>query len=111
MCRGTVISDPQNHVFVLKNSGFVVYGVTGNYDVLAIDRVTGAILGRSFEVHMTSATSPCKFVNQGPCRWVIVTNNCAILQSGNDLELLPAGQHCISHPNIMLRRLYTIGEN
>ncbi|KAH9069875.1 hypothetical protein EDB83DRAFT_2518223 [Lactarius deliciosus] len=26
----------QNHVFVLKNSGFVTYGVTGSYDVLAI---------------------------------------------------------------------------
>ncbi|KAH9069842.1 hypothetical protein EDB83DRAFT_2518186 [Lactarius deliciosus] len=59
----------QNHVFVLKNSGLVAYGVTGSYDVLAIvdqthfphaikDRVTGAILGRSFEVRMTSATSP-----------------------------------------------------
>ncbi|KAH9160059.1 hypothetical protein EDB89DRAFT_2041662, partial [Lactarius sanguifluus] len=66
----------------------------------------------------------------GPCRCVIVSlldspcgrglsrfnldipaNNCVILQSDNDLELLPAGQHCISHLNIMLRRLYTVGEN
>ncbi|KAH9069870.1 hypothetical protein EDB83DRAFT_2518218 [Lactarius deliciosus] len=94
--QAAVISDLQNHVFVLKNSGFVTYGVTGSYD----DRVTGAILGRSFEVRMTSAPSPRKFVNQGLCRCVI---------SGNNLELLPAGQHCISHPNIMLRRLYTVG--
>ncbi|KAH9002506.1 hypothetical protein EDB83DRAFT_2324474 [Lactarius deliciosus] len=58
----------QNHVFVVKNSGFVTYGVTSSYDVLPIvdqthfphaikDCVTGAILGRSFEVRMTSATS------------------------------------------------------
>jgi len=33
------------------------------------------------------------------------------LQSGNDLELLPAGQHCITHPNVTLRGLYTLGEN
>ncbi|KAH9069835.1 hypothetical protein EDB83DRAFT_2551058 [Lactarius deliciosus] len=65
------------------------------------DRVTGAILGRSFEVRMTSATGLRKFVNQGLCRcviaWLILdipVNNCVILQSGNDLELLPAGQHC-----------------
>ena len=41
----------------------------------------------------------------------IPANNCAILQSGNDLELLPAGQHCIIHPNVTLRGLYTLGEN
>ena len=32
-------------------------------------------------------------------------------QSGYDLELLPAGQHCITHPNVTLRGLYTLGEN
>lgn len=41
----------------------------------------------------------------------IPANNCAILQSGNDLELLTAGQHCITHPNVTLRGLYTLGEN
>jgi hypothetical protein len=41
----------------------------------------------------------------------IPANNCAILQSGNDLELLAAGQHCITHPNVTLRGLYTLGEN
>jgi hypothetical protein len=41
----------------------------------------------------------------------IPANNCAILQSGNELELLPAGQHCITHPNVTLRGLYTLGEN
>ncbi|KAH9069847.1 hypothetical protein EDB83DRAFT_2314201 [Lactarius deliciosus] len=65
--QAAVISNPQNHVFVLKNSGFVTYGVTGSYDVLAIvdqrhfrhaikDRVTSAILGRSFEAFANSST-------------------------------------------------------
>lgn len=67
--QAAVISDPQNHIFVLKNAGFASYGITGSYDVLAIvdqthlphpikDHVTGAVLGRSFEVRMTSATGP-----------------------------------------------------
>ncbi len=67
--QAAVISDPQNHIFVLKNAGFVAYGGTGSYNVLAIvdqthlphpikDHVTGAILGRSLEVRMTSATGP-----------------------------------------------------
>ncbi|KAH9963945.1 hypothetical protein BGW80DRAFT_1348893, partial [Lactifluus volemus] len=67
--QAAVISDPQNKIFVLKNSGFVAYGITGSYDVLAIvdqthlphvikDNVTGAILGRSLEVRMSTTTAP-----------------------------------------------------
>jgi hypothetical protein len=67
--QAAVISDPQNKIFVLKNSGIVAYGITGSYDVLAIvdqthlphvikDNVTGAILGRSLEVRMSTTTAP-----------------------------------------------------
>ncbi|KAH9991862.1 hypothetical protein BJV77DRAFT_1004826 [Russula vinacea] len=122
--QAAVVSDPQNHIFILKNAGFVAYGITGSYNVLAIvdqthlphaikDHVTGSILGRSYEVRMTS-TSP---VTNAAESYVVAlfldipANNCAILQSGNDLELLPAGQHCITHPNVTLRGLYTLGEN
>jgi hypothetical protein len=63
--QAAVVSDPQNHIFILKNSGFVAYGIAGSYDVLAIvdqthlpnaikDHVTGSVLGRSLEVRMTS---------------------------------------------------------
>jgi hypothetical protein len=110
--QAAVISDPQNHIFVLKNSGFVAYSVVGSYDVLAIvdqthlphpikDHVTGVILGHSFEVRMKSATGPAA---SSANDYVVAlfldipANNCAILQSGNDLELLPAGQHCICTP-------------
>lgn len=41
----------------------------------------------------------------------IPANNCAILQKGDDLELLIAGQHCITNPNVTLRGMYTLGEN
>ena len=54
--QAAVISDPQNHVFVIKNSGFVGYAVEGAYRVLSVvdqthlpnvikDAVTGATLG------------------------------------------------------------------
>jgi len=60
-----VISDPQNYVFVLTNSGFVAYGIDGTYDVLAIvdptrlphvitDHVTGSVLGRSLKIWKSS---------------------------------------------------------
>ena len=41
----------------------------------------------------------------------IPANNCAILQKGDDLQLLPAGQHYILDPNTMLRAMFTCGEN
>jgi hypothetical protein len=74
--QAAVISDPQNHIFVLKNAGFVAYGIAGSYDVLAIvdqthlpntikDHVTGAVLGRCLEVRMTSNTGPADSASKG----------------------------------------------
>src|SRR3984885_10381583 len=62
----------------------------------------------------------CYFLISSYCSWKlyfsisslnIPANNCAILQKGDDLELLPAGQHYITNPNVTLRGLYTLGEN
>lgn len=41
----------------------------------------------------------------------IPANNCAILQKGDELELLGAGQSVITNPSVTLRGLYTLGEN
>lgn len=49
--------------------------------------------------------------NEYPCSLNIPANNCAILQKGDDLELLAAGQHYITNPNVTLRGMYTLGEN
>ncbi|EIW54804.1 band 7 domain-containing protein [Trametes versicolor FP-101664 SS1] len=121
--QAAVVSDPQNHVFVVKNSGFVAYAIEGTYNVLSIvdqthlptmikDRITNVVLGWSHEVTMQSRTGTgtkqdyvvALFLN-------IPANNCAILQRGDDLELLPAGQHYITSPNVTLRGLFTLGEN
>lgn len=63
--QAAVVSDPQNQVFVIKNSGFVAYAVEGTYDVLSIvdqthlptvvkDQVTKLVLGSTHEVKMRS---------------------------------------------------------
>lgn len=65
--QAAVVSDPQNHVFVIKNSGFVAYAIEGTYNVLSIvdqthlptmikDRITNVVLGWSHEVKMKSRT-------------------------------------------------------
>lgn len=121
--QAAVVSDPQNHIFVIKNSGFVAYAVHGTYDVLSIvdqthlptivkDQVTRIVLGYTHEVKMTS-----KVGSQLQKEYVVATflnipaNNCAILQRGDDLELLGAGQSVITNPSVTLRGLYTLGEN
>ncbi|KAH7889794.1 hypothetical protein F5I97DRAFT_1847364 [Phlebopus sp. FC_14] len=121
--QAAVVSDPQNHIFVIKNSGFVAFAIEGTYDVLAIvdqthlpssinDPVTGAILGSTYEVTMRSHIGSGRDQEYVVALFLnIPANNCAILQRGDDLELLPAGQHYITNPNVTLRGLYTLGEN
>lgn len=139
--QAAVVSDPQNHVFVIKNSGFVAYAIEGTYDVLSIvdqthlptvikDKLTGITLGSTHEVKMRSK------VGEGlEKEYVVATlsvlvffymylmtdnlldslnipaSNCAILQRGDDLELLGAGQSVITNPSVTLRGMYTLGEN
>ncbi|KAF5387063.1 hypothetical protein D9615_001790 [Tricholomella constricta] len=121
--QAAVVSDPQNHIFVIKNSGFVAFAIEGTYDVLSIvdqthlpgvvkDRLTGVTLGWTHEVKMKSKVS-----SKEEKEYVVATflnipaSNCAILQRGDDLELLGAGQSVITNPSVTLRGLYTLGEN
>ncbi len=77
--QAAVVSDPQNQVFVIKNSGFVAYAVEGTYNVLSIvdqthlpsivkDKVTNIVLGSTHEVKMKS-----KVGNQQEKEYVVAT--------------------------------------
>jgi len=120
--QAAVVSDPQNRIFIVKNSGFVALALEGSYTVLAVvdqthlpvkvkDHVTNQVLGATFEVKMKSN------IGGRATEYVVATfldipaNNCAVLQRGDDLHLLGAGQHYITNPNVTLRGLYTCGEN
>ncbi|EEB97553.1 hypothetical protein MPER_03104, partial [Moniliophthora perniciosa FA553] len=118
-----VVSDPQNRIFVIRNAGFVAFAVEGTYDVLSIvdqthlptavkDKVTGSILGWTHEVKMKSRVNSREERDYVVATFMnIPANNCAILQRGDDLELLGAGQSVITNPSVTLRGLYTLGEN
>jgi len=121
--QAAVISDPQNQVFVVTNSGFVAYAIEGTYDVLSIvdqthlpsivkDKLTGVTLGWTHEVKMKSKVSSREERDYVVATFLnIPANNCAILQRDDDLELLGAGQSVITNPSVTLRGLYTLGEN
>ncbi|QRV72798.1 SPFH domain / Band 7 family [Ceratobasidium sp. AG-Ba] len=117
-----VISDPQNRIFILRGGGFAAFAVQGTYDVLAVvdqthlsnhvkDKVTGATLGWMQEVTMPSqvGSSSANYVVAGFLD--IPANNVAVLQRGDEMQQVPAGQHCITNPNVKLRGLFTCGEN
>ncbi|KAF9036698.1 hypothetical protein BJ165DRAFT_596371 [Panaeolus papilionaceus] len=121
--QAAVVSDPQNQVFVVKNGGFVACAVEGTYDVLSVvdqthlptvisDKKTEVILGSTHEVKMKSIID-----SRQQREYVVATflnipaNNCAILQRGDELHLLGAGQSVITNPSVTLRGLYTLGEN
>lgn len=137
--QAAVVSDPQNQIFVVKNSGFVAFAIEGSYDILSVvdqthlpgvvkDRITGVTLGWTHEVKMKSKVSSKEEKDYVVATlWVILfvgvafihtllsmnipANNCAILQRGDVLQLLGAGQSVITNPSVTLRGLYTLGEN
>ncbi|KAJ7098150.1 hypothetical protein B0H15DRAFT_773252 [Mycena belliarum] len=121
--QAAVVSDPQNQIFVVKNSGFVAFAVEGSYDVLSIvdqthlpgivvDKLTSVVLGWTHEVKMKSRVGHGQEKDYVVALFLnIPASNCAILQRGDDLELLGAGQSVITNPSVTLRGLYTLGEN
>ncbi|QRW16058.1 SPFH domain / Band 7 family [Rhizoctonia solani] len=117
-----VVSDPQNRIFIVSEGGFAAFAVQGTYDVLEVvdqthltkhvkDKVTGATLGWMQEVTMPSQIGG-NASNYAVAGFLdIPANNVAVLQRGDEMEQVPAGQHCITIPNVKLRGLFTCGEN
>ncbi|KAG5219941.1 band domain-containing protein [Salix suchowensis] len=94
--------------------------IEGTYDVLSIvdqthlpgvvkDRLTGVTLGWTHEVKMKSRVGAAEEREYVVATFLnIPASNCAILQRGDDLELLPAGQSVVTNPSVTLRGLYTL---
>ncbi|EJU05751.1 band 7 domain-containing protein [Dacryopinax primogenitus] len=121
--QAAVVSDPQNQIFVIRSGGFVALALQGTYDVLAVvdqthlakaitDKMTNQVLGYMQEVRMASTLG----AKRNSQEYVVATflnipaNNCAILQRGDELQQIPAGQHVITNPNVTFRSLFTRGE-
>ncbi|KAJ1558303.1 hypothetical protein HK096_002407, partial [Nowakowskiella sp. JEL0078] len=128
--EAAVIMDPANRIFIVKNGGFAAYGAEGKFKIIAIvdtldlgdgcalresqipgTPTLGRILGWKREVKTdvvnTDGTSTritvATFFN-------VPANNVLILQRGNDLLLLTAGQHVITNPEMTFRGFYSLGE-
>ncbi|KAI9348961.1 hypothetical protein DFJ73DRAFT_934580 [Zopfochytrium polystomum] len=124
--EAAVVLDPSNRVFIVRNSGFAAFGAQGRFRVVAIvdtlnlgdkhahyedkDRKSGRILGWKRDVTITIKS------DAGPTQVTLATfflvpaNNTLILQRGNELMVLKAGQHVITNPNTSFRGFLTLGE-
>ncbi|KAK4051584.1 hypothetical protein OIV83_002724 [Microbotryomycetes sp. JL201] len=120
--QAAVVCDPSNQVFILKNAGFAAMSLEGSYRVLSVvDTVNLKVpvidpLGGTKEARTLGHYEQVEMVTNDK-KFVVATfldipaNNCAILQRGDDLEMLPAGQHCITTPNVTIRGYFSRGEN
>lgn len=113
-----VVEDPENRVFVIRNGGFAAFGAHGRFRVLAsVDTLNlgddaaeyepgtstqKRLLGHRREIRSGNVIV-ATFLN-------VPANNVAIVQQGNDLLLLEAGQHVITNPKTTFRRFYSLGE-
>ncbi|KAJ3027846.1 UNVERIFIED_CONTAM: hypothetical protein HDU68_002991 [Siphonaria sp. JEL0065] len=125
--EAAVVMDPSNRIFVIRNSGFAAYGSQGRFKVIDIvdtlnlgdehahyeTRPTstgqsgrGPILGWKRDVKITVGGSPITVATF----FLVPANNVLILQRGNELLLLKAGQHVITNPNTSFRGFYSLGE-
>lgn len=112
--QAAVILDPQMRVFVISDGGFVAMATKGAYKVLGlvdkthlrdavIDRHSKQVLGHTQTVCFPSGYVAATFLD-------IPANNIAILQRGNELHQLTAGQHCLTTPGVSIRQFLTLGE-
>ncbi|KAJ3031336.1 UNVERIFIED_CONTAM: hypothetical protein HDU68_005078, partial [Siphonaria sp. JEL0065] len=125
--EAAVVMDPANRIFVIRNSGFAAYGSQGRFKVIDIvDTLNlgdehahyeirptangqsgrGPILGWKRDVKITVGHSPITVATF----FLVPANNVLILQRGNELLLLKAGQHVITNPNTSFRGFYSLGE-
>ncbi|KAL7748478.1 hypothetical protein RI367_006173 [Sorochytrium milnesiophthora] len=115
-----VIEDPENRVFTVRNGGFAAFGAHGRFKVLAqVDTLNlgdgcavydssgsrnqaGRLLGHLKEIR-SNGVVVATFLN-------VPASNVAVVQQGDDLLLLGAGQHVITNPKTTFRKFYTLGE-
>ncbi|GMK59045.1 hypothetical protein CspeluHIS016_0700600 [Cutaneotrichosporon spelunceum] len=112
--QAAVCLDPQMRVFVISDRGFVAMATTGAYKVLGLvdqthltepvkDNYSKQVLGYTQAVRLPNKYVAATFLQ-------IPANNTAVLQRGNELFQLGAGQHYLTTAGVSLRGFFTMGE-
>lgn len=120
-----VVQDPQNRVFVVRNNGFVAYGGQGRFKILAVvdtlnlgpenavkdPASANSILGWKQDVKSDVSVPGGRPIFVTVATFLNVpANNVAILNQGNEMIALTAGQHVITNPHTTFRSFYSLSE-
>ena len=118
-----VVLDPQNRVFIVRNGGFVAYGLGGRFRIAAVvdtldlgkdsavyDKSMNAVVGYKKEISVrinaagrTNEITLATFFN-------VPANNVVLVQKKNELFSLGAGQHVITDPHTTFRGFFSLSE-
>lgn len=114
-----VVMSPSNQIFCIRNGGFAAFGAEGRFKVLAtvdtlnlgqnnavIEPSTKEILGWKLEVKhkiQNVDATVATFFN-------VPANNVLILQQGEQMMQLEAGQHCVLSPRTTFRSFVSLAE-
>ncbi|BEI82029.1 hypothetical protein CcaverHIS002_0211890 [Cutaneotrichosporon cavernicola] len=112
--QAAVCLDPQMRVFVISDRGFVAMATTGAYKVLGlidqthlsesvVDRYSKHVLGHTQSVRLPNKYVAATFLD-------IPANHAVVLQRGDEMFQLGAGQHFVTTPGVSLRGFFTMGE-
>ncbi|KAI8614760.1 hypothetical protein BC830DRAFT_1045882, partial [Chytriomyces sp. MP71] len=123
--EAAVVMNPSNKIFIVRNSGFAAYGAQGRFRVIDIvdtlnlgdahahyeSQLSGSsqrkvVLGWKRDVKIDVNGSSVVVASF----FLVPANNVLILQRGNDLLLLRAGQHVLTNANTTFRGFYSLGE-
>jgi hypothetical protein len=118
-----VVLDPQNRVFIVRNGGFVSYGIGGRFRIAAVvdtldlgetnavyDKSMNAVVGYKKEITVPVMAGGQKAMITLATFFNVPANNVVLVQKKNELYSLGAGQHVITDPHTTFRGFFSLSE-
>jgi hypothetical protein len=118
-----VVLDPQNRVFIVRNGGFISYGIGGRFRIVAVvdtldlgeknavyDKSMNAVVGYKREVTIPVVAAGQKTNITLATFFNVPANNVVLVQKKNELFSLGAGQHVITDPHTTFRGFFSLSE-
>lgn len=118
-----VVLDPQNRVFIVRNGGFIAYGLGGRFRIAAVvdtldlgesnavyDKSMNAVIGYKKEVTIPVMAGGQKTKITLATFFNVPANNVVLVQKRNELYSLGAGQHVITDPHTTFRGFFSLSE-
>jgi hypothetical protein len=118
-----VVLDPQNRVFIVRNGGFIAYGLGGKFRIAAIvdtldlgdsnavyDKSMNTVVGYKREITVPVTAGNTKTRVTLATFFNVPANNVVLVQKKNDLFSLGAGQHVITDPHTTFRGFFSLSE-